>query len=151
MPNASEALYYTPFAILVCVATTDARAVPPCTFDDAAATRLTERVTARFGEEILDYDVSVTVLGQLYSATQTVAAQIPDRVGRLALRTAEAFSAVGPLPIVLPLLYHTCQPPLPTPQPLTVEAQEDEEMAAVQSSAVSGALVGAARGLDAFL
>src|SRR5258706_7380860 len=109
MPNASEPLHYTPFAILVCVATTEARAVQPCTFDDAAATRLTELVTARFGEELLDYGVSVTVLGQLYSATQTVAAQIPDRVGRLALRTAEALSALRPLPTVLPLLYHTCQ------------------------------------------
>ncbi len=151
MPNASEPLYYTPFAILVCVATTDARAVPPCTFDDAAATRLTELVTARFGEELLDYGVGVTVLGQVYSATQTVAAQIPDRVGRLALRTAEAFSTLGPLPTVLPLLYHTCQPHLPTPQPLIVEAQEDEASAAVQISAVSGAVVGAARGLEAFL
>src|ERR1043166_7510395 len=62
MPNASEPLHYSPFAILVCVATTDPRAVPPYTFDDAAATRLTELVTARFGAELLDYGVSVTVL-----------------------------------------------------------------------------------------
>ena len=54
MPDAAEPLHYTPFAILVCVATTDARTVPPWTFDDAAAMRLTELVTARFGEEILD-------------------------------------------------------------------------------------------------
>jgi hypothetical protein len=125
--------------------------VQPCTFDDAAATRLTELVTVRFGEELLDCGVSVAVLAQLYSATQIVAAQIPDRVGRLALRTAEAFIALGPLPTVLPLLYHTCQPHLPTPQPLTVEAQEDEAMAALQISAVSGALVGAAHCLEAFL
>ena len=105
----------------------------------------------RFGEELLDSGVSVTVLGQLYSAAQTATEQIPALVGRLALRTAEAFRALGPLPTVLPLLYHTCQPPLPTPQPLTAEAQEDEDMAAVQISAVSGALVGAARRLDAFL
>lgn len=151
MPDAAEPLHYTPFAILVCMMTTDARAAPLCTFDDAAATRLTELVTARFGEALLDCGVSVAVLGQLYSATQTVAAQIPDRIGRLALQTAEAYSALGPLPIVLPLLSHTCQPHLPTPQPLTAEAQEDEELAALQISAVSGALVGAARGLEAFL
>ena len=151
MPDAAAPLHYAPFAILVCVATTDARPVPPCTFNDAAATRLTELVTARFGEEILDCGVSVTVLGQLYSATQIVAAQIPDCVGRLALRTAEAFSALGPLPTVLPLLSHTCQPHLPTPQLLTVDTQEDEAMAALQISAVSGALVGVARGLEAFL
>ena len=151
MPDAAAPLHYAPFAILVCVATTDARPVPPCTFNDAAATRLTELVTARFGEEILDCGVSVTVLGQLYSATQIVAAQIPDCVGRLALRTAEAFRELGPLPTVLPLLYHTCQPHLPTPQLLTVDTQEDEAMAALQISAVSGALVGVARGLEAFL
>ena len=108
-------------------------------------------VTVLFGEEILDYNVSVTVLGQIYSATQTVAEQIPDRVGRVAIRIAEALSALGPLPTVLPLMYQTCQHHLPTPQPLTTEAQEDEEMAALQISALSGALIGAAQHLDAFL
>jgi hypothetical protein len=151
MPDAAEPLYYTPFAILVFVATTDAQGVRPCPFDDAAATRLTELVTARFGEELLDCGVSVTVLGQLYSATQTVAEQIPDRAGRLALHTAEAFRELGPLPTALPLLYHTCQLHVPPPQPLTAEAQEEEGTAALQISAVSGALVGGARGLEALL
>lgn len=151
MSDASDLVHYTPFTILVCVATPDTLPKRPCTFPDEVATRLTDLVTVLFGEEILDYNVSVTVLGQIYSATQTVAEQIPDRAGRLALRTAEAFRALGPLPTVLPLLYHTCQPHLPTPLPLATEAQEDEEMAALQISVVSGALVGAARGLEAFL
>jgi len=151
MRDSLEPVHYTPFAILVFVATTDTMPKRPYTFPDEAATRLTDLATVLFGEQILDHHVSVTVLGQMYSATQTVAAQIPDRVGRLALRTAEAFIELGPLPTVLPLMYQTCQHHLPTPQPLTAEAQEDEEMAALQISAVSGALVGAARHLDAFL
>jgi hypothetical protein len=151
MSDSAEPLQYTPFAILICVATTDAVPQPPCRFAGETTTRLTELVTARFGADILDSGVSVSVLGQLYSATQTVAAQIPDRVGRLALRTAEAFRELGLLPTVLPLRYQTGQPDLPPPLPLPTEAQEDDEMAALQISAVSGALIGAARHLDTFL
>ncbi len=150
-PASPEPLHYTPFAVLVFVATTSPRAVWPCTFPDEAATRLTDLVTVLFGEQILDHHVSVTVLGQMYSVTQTVAGQIPDLVGRLAMRAAEAFIELGPLPTVLPLMYQTCQHQLPTPLPLTTEAQEDEEMAALQISAVSGALIGTTRHLDAFL
>src|SRR5713226_6385061 len=89
-PASPEPLHYTPFAVLVFVATTSPRAVWPCTFADEAATRLTELVTVLFGEEILDHEVSVTALGQMYSASQTVAEQIPNLAGRLALRTAKA-------------------------------------------------------------
>ncbi|HEV8711933.1 MAG TPA: hypothetical protein VGX03_03790 [Candidatus Binatia bacterium] len=138
MPDSLEPVHYTPFAILVFVATTDATPKRPCTFPDEATTRLTDRVTVLFGEQILDHHVSVTVLGHMYSATQTVAEQLPDLVGRLALRTAEAFLELGPLPTVLPLLYQTCQHQLPTPLSLITEAQEDEEMVALQISAVSG-------------
>lgn len=151
MSDASDLVHYTPFTILVCVATPDTLPKRPCTFPDEVATRLTDLVTVLFGEEILDYNVSVTALGQIYSATQTVAEQIPDRVGRVAMRTAEALTALGPMPTVLPLMYRTYQPHLPTPLPLATEAQEDEEMAALQISALSGALIGSARHLDAFL
>ena len=151
MSDASDPVHYIPFAILVCMATPDTLPKRPCTFSDETATRLTDLVTVLFGEEILDYNVSVSALGQIYSATQTVAEQIPDRVGRVAIQIAEALSALGPMPAVLPLMYQTCQHYLPTPQPLTTEAQEDEEMAALQISALSGALIGAAQHLDAFL
>jgi hypothetical protein len=151
MSDASDLVHYTPFTILVCVATPNSLPKRPCTFSDEVATRLTDLVTVLFGEDILDYNVSVTVLGQIYNATQTVAEQIPDRVGRVAMRTAEALTVLGPLPTVLPLMYRTYQHHLPAPLPLTTEAQEDEEMTALQISALSGALIGSAQRLDAFL
>ena len=57
------------------------------------------------------------------------------------MRSAEALRA-RPLPTVLPLLYRTYQHHLPALLPLTTEAQEDEEMTALQISALSGALIG---------
>jgi hypothetical protein len=63
MPDSSEPLRYTPFAVLVFVATTDTAPKRPRTFPEAAATRLTDLVTVLFGEQVLDHHVGVTVLG----------------------------------------------------------------------------------------